>query len=178
MNDFRQIIRSALEYYDEGMMKYYDTVRTFKYYSLIKNEGKIIFFNENKEKIYESKYDVIGKFMPNQNIWVWGWSSGELNKDLITTSRKVLNYALDLDKQNILLKTALITSRYQVTSNVQIDMHVALTAFLSKQSFIYRLDYFGELSPAEEEDVTDNIYKIHHKKGNPVSSYYIALINN
>jgi hypothetical protein len=120
---------------------------------------------------------------------VWGWSSGELNKELILTSRKVLNYALDLDRENILLKTALITSRYRVSSPIQIDIHLALTSFLSKQPFIFKLDYFGEYSPETNdtdgmksntdeftEDEKKHIFKI-LKKGDPASSYYIVLLD-
>ena len=191
MNDFTQIVKDALEYYDNNTMRYYDKIKTFKYYTILKDDGKIIFFDNGKNKIYESKYDVIGRFIPTQNIWVWGWSSGELNKDLILTSRKVLNYALDLDRQNILLKTALITSRYQISSPIQIDIHIALTSFLSKQPFVYRLDYFGEYSPDVNdtdndstkynnvefsEDEKKHIFKILNKT-DPISSYYIVLLD-
>ena len=177
MNDFTQIVKDALEYYDENALKYYDKVKTFKYYTISKDEGKITFFDDDKEKIYESNYEVIGKYIPFQNIWVWGWSSGELNKELIVTSRKVLNYALDLNKENFLLKTTLVTSRYQITSPIQIDIHIALTAFLSKQPFIYKLDYFGESSAVEfSNDEKKYIFKVSHKK-NPIGSYYIVLVN-
>lgn len=194
MNDFTQIVKDALEYYDDNTMKYYDKTMTFKYYTITKEDNTIAFFGADKKKIFETEYEVIGKYIPYQSLWIWGWSSGELNKELVATSRKVLNYALDLDKENILLKTSLITSRYQISSYIQTDMHVALTSFLSKRPFVYKLEYYGEYfsdtnkaSDNAETRKTNNvdysddeqkyIFKISHKK-DPVVTYYIVLKND
>lgn len=187
MNDFTQLVKDALEYYDNNTIKYYDKVKTFKYYTVLKDEDKIIFFDNSKNKIYESKYNVVGKYIPTQNIWVWGWSSGELHKDLIMTSKKVLNYALDLDRQNFLLKTALITSRFQISSPIQIDIHLALTSFLSKQPFVFRLDYSSDIIDEDNDMEKSNtiefnennknyFFKIHNKN-EPINSYYIILLD-
>lgn len=172
MNDFTQIVKSALEYYDDNTLKHYDKMKTFKYYKVDKDIGKIFFYDKNKILIHDSHYEVIGRLIQAQKIWVWGWSASELTKDIIKTSRKVLNYALDLDTQNISLKTELITSRFQVTHPIQIDIHVALTSFLSKQPMIYKLDYFGKYDTGDAEE---NIHKITHGD-NPINSYYLILV--
>lgn len=179
MDNFTRLVRDALEYYDENMIKYYDLSQSFKYYSLDKPNGKIIFYDDNKQKIYDTPYDVIGKYIPSQYIWVWGWSSGELDKNIIRTSRNVLNYAFDLDKNEILLKTALITSRYRITQQYQIDIHVALATFLSKQPFIYKLDYFNDTNPSNKPVKLGEPIKLlkTHSDHIPMASYYLILLD-
>jgi hypothetical protein len=170
MNDFTQVVKDALEYYDENALKNYDLIRTFKYYTIIADVGKIAFYDDNKKKIYEYNYEVIGKYIPPQKLWMWGWSSGELNKELITISRKVLNYALDLDKENFFLKTALITSRHQITYRTQIDIHIALTSFLSKRPFVYKLnsptiDYYEDYEPENDDETNSTPSETGIKRG-------------
>jgi hypothetical protein len=167
VNEFSRTVKDALEYYDINNAKYYDIINKFKYCQINNDEGKIIFYDKNKEKSYNFLYDVIGKYLPNEHIWVWGWSDGNLNKQNISTSRKVLNYALDLNRTELSLKTELITSRIQITSQHQIDIHVALSAFLSKQPFIFKLNSYGSY---------EKIIKLNQHK--PVERiYYLGLLD-
>jgi len=178
MEDISRVVENALEYMDDNTIKNYDKLQTFRYYNIY-DDGKIFFFNTEKKLIYKSSYEVIGKYVPSQNIWIWGWAAAELDKNTIRNSRKVLNYALDLDNKNISMKTALITSRHQITSLVQIDMDVALTTFLSKQNFVFKLNYYGDrvgIDYPDSESKSVRLFKISHKK-NPISIYYMALIN-
>ena len=163
--DFNQIVNNALEYYDTNTIKYYEKIKKYKYYQLSRDEGKIFFYDESQQKIDEYGYDVIGKHLFNENIWVWGWSDGFLEKQNITLSRKLLNYALDLSSTDILLKTAFITSRIQIDSQYQIDINVALASFLSKHEFIYKLNFYGGF---------DAMNKIKQKQ-NPEKVYYLGL---
>lgn len=170
MGDFIQIIKNALEYYDTNSFKYYDKMNAFKYYVMSNDSKKITFYDKNKNKINEYLCEIIGKYIPSQNIWIWGWSVSELNKNSINTSRKVLNYALDLGDNDILLKTTLITSRYQITSQIQIDIFLAIASFLSKKPMIFRLDYFSGYNP----ETNTNMLKILKKK-NPINSFFLIL---
>lgn len=165
MGDFSQIIKSALEYYDNNEMKNYDKIKKFKYYQIFNKEGRIIFLDDKKKKILETNYEVIGKYIYGDGIWIWGWSVAELDKKIINTSKKVLNYALELDHPEMAMKSELITSRSRINSPIQIDIHVALTSFLSKQQNVFHFDYYGD---------TEDIVKIHQKK-DPESSYYLIL---
>lgn len=168
MNDFTQIVKDALEYYDENENKYYDKCNSFKYYKLDIEKGKIYFFDKGKKELYESTYGIIGKYIYSGGIWVWGWSNGEFNKQQISTSRRVLNYALDLDKKDILMKTELITSRMQITSVIQADIHAAMASFLSKQPFIFKLYYYDSKS-------YENEYFKLRKHANPLGVLYLVL---
>lgn len=173
MTKFTQLIKDALEYYDNNKYKYYDKVKSFKYYSFDYKEKTITFYNKKKDKIYETKYELIGKFINYSNIWIWAWSDGRQNKELINTSRKILNYALDLDEKNELLKTELITSRIQISSPIQIDIHLALASFLSKQPFIFQLNYYGTYDTSISSEKTE-IFELNVNK-QPIYSVYLIL---
>ena len=62
-------------------------------------------------------------------IWLWGWARPDTNKNEVYTSRKILNYALNLpvstDKFNF-LKDELLTSNFLINDMIQIDMHILL----------------------------------------------------
>jgi hypothetical protein len=113
------------------------------------------------------KYTYIGKYNTKSNIWIWGWSVSSADKSMIEVSRRVLNYALDLDTKYISLKSELITSRHQVSTPTQIDILVALTAYLSKCSFIYPLKY-------NEVLIEEDLHKVISTNADVI--YYLALI--
>jgi len=167
MNDYSQTVREALNYYDINYFNSYDKMATFKYYKIDIEKNLIYFFDKNKKEMSKYRYELIGKYVPENQVWIWGWSVGVLSKELIKISRKVLNYALDLDKENLELKTELITSRIITTSPYQNELHVALASYLSKQPLIFEL-YFHEDS--QEGQITKINYKIR-----PISVSYFIL---
>ena len=54
--------------------------------------------------------------------------------------RNILNYGLNLDPitENTFLKTELITSRFRINDPVQLDVHIAISSYLSKVPFIFK----------------------------------------
>lgn len=141
MDDFSYVLRDALEYYDSNNLKNFDLMRSFKFYKLDLNKATITFYDKKKKEIMTYGYNYIGKYSFKNHLWIWGWSVSDANKTLIDISRRVLNYALDLDSKHIQLKSELITSRHQVTTQTQIEILVALTAYLSKCPLICKLGY-------------------------------------
>lgn len=175
MSDFTRVIRNALEYFDKNHLKYYDLTKKFKYFEVDKSdmyEHKIKFYDKKMSLIFESQYQIVGKINYLQNIWIWGWSLSELTRNTIETSRRVLNYGLDIDPDDVLLKTELITSRFRVTYPIQLDTHVAIASFLSKKPFIYRLDVSSDIL------TFDDLAKINSDKSDVLFSYYLVLLND
>jgi predicted nucleic acid-binding protein len=173
MEQFAQIIRNALEYLDKNNQENYDVVRKFKYYTVDNQKSIIIFYDKNKKRILSSKYEIIGKYILDTNVWIWGWAISEISKNLINISRKVLNYALDLDKNMTELKSELITSRYRITSPIQIDIHTAISAYLSKQKYIVKINYeINNNNIKQDEDMI----RIKHRINNGIT-YLICLEN-
>lgn len=174
MEDFTQIVKNALEYYDDNNLKYYDKINSFKYYNVDAKNGKITFYNNKKDVIFAAKYEYIGKYLHNSHIWIWGWSISDLLKEQLNTCLKLFNYAIALGRENISLKSELIISHYQITSPIQTDIHVALASYLAKKPFIFKLNTSNLINL---DNLNENIFKIKHKPEDIDTSYYLILSN-
>ncbi|CAH6421503.1 Hypothetical protein KVN_LOCUS316 [uncultured virus] len=146
MNKTKELILNSLEYYDKYLEKYNDFFSSIKYYSYLYSESdlehnKIVFFDKNKQKIFESRFEIIGIYNKGPNIWAWAWSIPYLNKNTIYTSRKILNYGLDIvpSTENQFIKTELVTSRFRISHITQLDLHVSIASYLSKIPMIYKI---------------------------------------
>ena len=74
------------------------------------------------------------------NIWRWAWSMPTLSKNDTLISRKILNYAFDLEPtKEYILRSALINSSTLIKNNLQLDIHIALSSYLIKKPFIFKL---------------------------------------
>lgn len=167
MVDFPLIIRNALEYFDDNKLKHYDKINSFKFYKVDTKTSTINFYNKKKEVVLTTKYEYIGKYLPDTHTWIWGWAVSELSKEQVNTSLKTFDYAFEIN--NITLKAELITSRYLITSPIQTDMHIALVSYLSKKPFVY------ELNTSKKVNITDEIFPIQHKLEDVGTTYYLIL---
>jgi hypothetical protein len=168
------IVKDSLEYYDRNNEKYKDLKKKIKY---VKHadvdqsdiEGlKLIFYDENKEELFTSRVEILGKYYNTINTWVWGWSLPGIDKSLTSIIRKVFLYGTDIDitnPANVLLKNELITSRFRVVDNVQIEIHCAIASYLAKKPFIFlwkefliKVGEMGEVKGEFYEGDTDVIY--------------------
>ena len=137
-----QIIPKALEYYDKHIEKYkhiFNKIKDPKNQIKIMDAAEdmerkiIIFLDENGKEIMRSKFELVGIYDNTHNLWVWAWAMPDKPKNLTYISRKVLNYGLDLDPTHFkMLKFELITSRFKISDILQLDIHVALSAYLTK----------------------------------------------
>jgi hypothetical protein len=182
MNDIN-LIPLALNYYDVINKKNEGRFNRVKYVRFHKNphdknkRDTIAMFNENQELIEEYDYEVLG--MVNFNsidfiYWTWSWAIPDFKKKITETSRNMLQYGWELEPSLMyFLKTELSNSRFRITNPVQIDIHVALGAYLSKASIIYRFDF----DPDKLERANDKLYPVHEKfdKNKPHQSYFIFL---
>lgn len=169
LRDFSYVLKNALEYYDDATIKNYDKIRKFKFYKIDQYESKIYFYDKNKDEIFTSKYELIGKFLCDTKVWVWGWSMAEATSKQIDVARRVLNYALDLEQSHYILKSELITSRHQISTNIQLDILTALTLYLSKKPFLYKLNFVGNMASI------DNVFPVVKEK-DATSVYYMVLL--
>ena len=143
------LVQRALEYYDKN---YELNIDFFNKINDIRIENKsdndmdrniIKFYDKNNKLLRKYKYEIIGIYKENQNLWQWAWANSELPKNLNFLSRKILNYGLDLDTKQTFLKTELITSTFKLSSDIQLDIHIAIASYLSKIPLIYELkNYF------------------------------------
>lgn len=163
------IIKDALEYYDRNTELYEHKFDDGIFLKFIKKtadtEHNIMeMYDKDKKLIYQSRYEMLG--ILTDDIWEWAWARPLLRKNTTNIIRKIFNYGAELDPEEFLIKTELITSRFKITSYVQIDMHIALASYLSKKPLIYK-HYFYES--------TDEYYKIIHDKESVV--FFMFLLD-
>ena len=146
MSKTKDLILNSLEYFDKFQEKYSDFFSKIKYYSYSYSENdlqhnKILFYDQDKKLIFESRFEIIGIFNKGPNIWAWAWSIPYLSKNTIYTSRKILNYGLDIipTTENQFIKTELVTSRFRISHQTQLDLHVSMASYLSKIPMIYKI---------------------------------------
>jgi hypothetical protein len=142
-----EIINDALKYYDSNNEIYNSIAKKMKYVKHAPIEKtdiesmKFIFYDENKKELFTSRVEILGKYYNTINAWVWGWGIPYINKALTTIIRKVFLYGTDIDvstnPENVLLKNELVTSRFRIEDEVQIDIHCAIASYLAKKPFVF-----------------------------------------
>lgn len=167
-----EIIADALKYFDMNNEKYRHIKRQIKYVkgligSKTDVEGaKLIFYDSNMNELFISRVEILGKYYNSIHTWAWGWSLPEINKSLTSIIRKVFFYGTDIDinnnPANVMLRNELVTSRFRIEDDVQLDIHCAIASYLAKKPFILA---FKDLSfnydvPKEvkSEDYEGDIY--------------------
>lgn len=130
------IIPDALKYYDAIYEKYkpiFDKItsneRVIHNSDMERNVIKC--FDDNKELVFESRYEVVGIYSYIQKVWCWAWSIPFFSKNNTYISRKMLYYGLDSEEKFI--KMRLTTSRFTVSDKIELDIHVAIAAYLTKK---------------------------------------------
>lgn len=140
-------ITDALNYYDENYKTNKKIFENYYYYNLIykmndMEKNIIVFYNENKKFIKEYTFELLG-ISSNGKLWNWGWSivNKDIYKNMTYKIRDVLIYGIDLDPtdNNLFLKKELITSSFQIEDPIQLDIHIAVTSYLTKIPLIYPL---------------------------------------
>jgi hypothetical protein len=154
MTDIVSIVTNSLKYYDNNTDIYKDKLKNAYYYKLHNlfsdNEHHIVeFYDENKNLLLKSRFEVIGIYAHMTNTWVWGWSIPILDKVSTKIIRKVFNYGAELDKSEIFLKTELISARFIISDPIQLDIHLAIVSYLSKNPFIYKI-YDSDINDIDE----------------------------
>ena len=183
MSNPKDIVSNSLEYLDKNVDNYKELISKIKYYSLEFFFGdlerhKIIFYDKNKKKIFNSDYEIIGLYNNFSRTWAWSWSISWFSKNEVYLARKILNYGLDIvpDRNTLFLKTALVTSRFRITDFVQLDLHVAIASYLGKQPLIYQL----YVHPSASELVDAGVIPIYEKEQSDENYqiFYLFLLDS
>lgn len=153
MNQSINIVTEALEYYDKNTKQTNKVFSKVKYFKLINNDldtehNKIIFYDSNKQELFKSRYEMIGKYFNDSQTWIWAWAIPRYAKNNVYTIKKLLNYGIDIPPRADIrfLKSELVTSRYRVTDSVQLDIHVSLASYIAKIPMIYKFPVIPEIT--------------------------------
>lgn len=171
----QELITTSLKYFDGLQENIKNYTKKFKYIKVThaKNDleyNKMHFYDENKKLVIESDYEILGIYFIKPGLWVWSWAVPTNYFNLANTSRKILNYGLDMvpNIEDLLIRSELITSRFRITNSIQLDIHLALAVYLSKIPFLMQLNY--PLIPTEDPDMVELSPEGTH-------IYYLCLLN-
>ena len=171
------IVKDSLKYYDFNNEKYKNIMKRIKFIKFYKDSNdiircvRLIFLDKKMNELFRSRVEVLGKYYTQYNTWIWGWSIPDINSYLTTIIRKVFLYGTDIhteDKRtNLFLKNELITSRFKIDSNIQIDIHCAISSYLSKIPLVFRWYNFPNRRKND-----DDVFNI-KKKGKTTFYFFI-----
>jgi hypothetical protein len=177
------LVKTSLEYYDKNNEIYNNILKHAKYIKFIeaKNDMEnnvIIFFDKNKKKLFESRYEIIGLYNSNSNTWTWSWAISTFKKNNTSIARKLWNYGVMLDPNILYLKTELITSRFRIADFIQLDIHASIASYISKNPFVYKYK-FGNMS---EKSINTNTIDSEglitiDENANNVLVYYMFMLD-
>jgi hypothetical protein len=111
----------------------------------------IIFYDENEKILLESSYEIMGIHLPKSQTWKWSWSVPTIHKKYTYISRKILEYAFNLDPvRELSLRANLINSKIKIINNLQLDIHIALSSYIGKQPLIFK--FYNKLDTIRKQE--------------------------
>ena len=139
------ITKSLLDYDEKQSVIKYLTKNSKTIDSVRKNSdtirNNIKFYDDKKNLILETDYEVLGIYYDKLHVWSWGWSHTALSNAETYLSREVLNHSLKWGSDLSYLKSMLTSSRSIVRERAQLDIHLALGCNIIKQPYIYPYVY-------------------------------------
>lgn len=181
MNRPITLVSDALEYYDANFEKYNDKLQQIRYVKFSDatadmDRNLIYLYDENKKLLAQSRYEIIGLYSGVTDTWTWAWSIASFRKNTTYISRKILNYGTELDPDQKFLKTELVTSRFRIADNIQLDIHAAIAAYLSKQPIVYKYHtYISEAMKVSSDGLIDILPEVEQAKS--YTTYYMFLLD-
>ena len=176
------ILYNALEYYDKNTEKYEEIFKKVHYISFIpiKTETAhsiIVFYDHRKRELFRSRYEIIGQYDNSIKTWTWAWAIARFFKNSTTIIRKIINYGFNLDNssESLFLKTELITSRFKITNDIQLDIHAAISSYLSKQKIVFK---YYKYSMFGHNDLYNNIRDIPKEEEGKYIIFYLFLLDD
>lgn len=184
------LVTTALEYFDENSERYDGILKHAKYIKFIEaandmEHNIVCFFDKDKREILRSRYEIIGLYNSNTNTWTWSWAISFFKKNNTNIARKLWNYGAMLDPDVKYLKTELITSRFRVADFIQLDIHVGIASYISKNPFVYKYglgnlikNAEGQMSIDENKKDAEGYISINEDKNVQVLVYYMFLLDH
>ena len=170
------LVTDSLDYHDKNLEKYnnyFDHVRFIKFETKTTDlDNNVVYmYDKNKILLYKSRYELIGRHIVDTNTWIWAWADPNTHKKETNIIRKIWNYGAELDPIDKFLRLQLTTSRFRISNPIQLEIYTAIASYLSKKAVIYK----HRFNLDEENDITDEIFKINPDTANVIS--YLFLLD-
>ena len=163
-NRINSIIKNAIYYYDSNQDNIIKLLKKIYYFEIDRKKHftqKIKLYDFNKNILLESSYEIAAIFNPNTSIWKWAWSIPNLDKQYTIISRKIFDYAINLDPINeFLLRDKLITSDIKIFNELQFDIFMSLASYISRSPFILKIPFIRtNILKKNKSNILLNTYK-------------------
>ena len=138
---FYEFVKTSFAYYDQNYKINFNININNKKYELVEknNTKNIVIYNADNEIILKDKYQIIGVFNRNKDIFNWAWSIPNIDNDLIQYSKEILNYGLGLSKEHIVLRSLLTKTDITTESELFEDFIMSIVSYLLKIKIIFRI---------------------------------------
>ena len=148
--DLSALVDKALYDYDKRSIQYKKYIDSDNII-FDRNKTSIKFIDVNQEVL---NYSILGIFDNINHIWMWAWMVPDFLMTETLFVKKLLNYGLKIDttisnklsQDRLYLKTQLVNSRFLLEDKFQLELHLAISYYLSKENvkFIYpRIKYLS-----------------------------------
>jgi hypothetical protein len=142
--DTKQIITRSLEEYDKHAPTIDFLLRHVEKHApdfVVNNSDmkrdSVIFYDHDHNILLKSDFESLGFYYNKYKLWLWGWANPGLLSNNTYLCKKILQYGLELRLSRVDLKYQLITSRMFIRDKNQLDVHLAVSAYLIKKPYIY-----------------------------------------
>lgn len=153
------IIQKTMKLYDDANKKnkkLFDRVVKFRFegdkgehkYKYVQdtNLNKAYAFDKNNKKIFVADVALISIHIKNFNLWCWGWALPYFHKNMTWHVKRLFEYGYNIVikeryKIDALIKSMLITSRFIIKEQYNLDILLALTMYLTKSNGIIKEIY-------------------------------------
>jgi hypothetical protein len=154
MDKLSYLLKKAFKYYDEKK-NYYEDFINDNNIIMNKEESTITFKNNNKK----FKYQLLGLFHNQTNVWIWSWMIPTIDIQNSLISRKLLEYGLKInvfgdDNDELYLRTQFVNSRFLLNNDIQLDIHLSLSSYIAKDNFLFIYPYKVYLNENKTEYYT------------------------
>jgi hypothetical protein len=177
-------VKTSLKYFDENSEKYENVLKHAKYVKYIESENDtthnvIELFDKDKNKIFSSRYEIIGLHNNDSNTWTWSWAIPFFRKNNTNIARQLWNYGAMLDPDVKYLKSELITSRFRIADHIQVDIHIAIASYMSKIPFIFKYVYHAKNTKMADDQETEHAEyrKFNIDTTDSILIYYLFLLD-
>jgi hypothetical protein len=179
MDKINNNIKLSIDNYDMNKESFFKKFKNIKFFNFDYNDNykTMVFYNENKEKIFVYSYELLGRYYNKQNFFQWSWSLIDTNKQLCIISKKILNYGIELIADDGLLKFMLINSRIYIQNSFEKDLIIAYSLYISKIPFI--LPFYSNQKPIIDKNENE-YYEFNTESKSTNKSYnidYLLLTN-
>lgn len=161
--DLKTLIINSLEYYDTNMEKYEHIFDDLYYVTeeATNNYGysKLKFYNKKTNEFqFESRFEMFGEYFIDKKMWIWSWATVKTKQNMMNVSRQLWIYGSKLASENKFLRLLLTTSRFTLSNTKHIDTHLAISAYLTKTLFLFRLYLHNGLTNYSKYGSLNNDY--------------------